>query len=670
MSGNIDQKYEPTFILLKSEIQMNPDRNLKNTFDFIMETLGVSDRKGLNKFFSPKNWGKTRAKLRFDAQKKWPNKSTLRGHLSRITKIGELAAKLLSQGFMSNDGADWEYLTALEKIRGAMSGKGIKSFPSLEQKANGKKSNYIRNLFAKKRKYLPNYSKRIEPRLKELCAFLDLDWAVMRSMLIESGTKNASSNKLKPSAFSYYVKSSDLPLPLQNVVQGIEKFHMGMTPGRMLDGTPKKRTKKSNWKVRNSDGKCSSQKNFHNLLGSFFGFCTLPSDQKVATKKARERLKITKVKWQEEDLDQYVSWVTGEGMDTDDLSIELLFDMDLVERWLQWLADRNGGISKTQPTFCLSLCGLTNRKTGAITQSYEIAKQVMDFPPVSARILRSKEKENFQRKMQEWSEFCDRASTEFRSFQDSFSSAKVRKKKRVSSRHAKILETKDPLVPVQMMIDRLHRSEPRHLEVNSQSWLVWARNMTMLELTISNPVRADNLVSLNFCKDGSGRLRKNEEVFLISLEKHEVKNPHKEKELGYLGDVSPAAANWLNFYIDFVRPMWPTTIPASQRLFLTDSGQNLSVIDLRKIFVSVSRLHLPEYNELNPHVYRHIVATSWLKNHPDDFVTVALILVDRIETVLKDYAHLSSSDGFFRYHNLLRNWRERKPPRVGGQQNV
>tara|TARA_R110001599_G_scaffold27705_1_gene96877 strand:- start:135 stop:1613 length:1479 start_codon:yes stop_codon:yes gene_type:complete len=492
----------------------------------------------------------------------------------------------------------------------------------------------------------------------------------MRPLLIEGKTENTVSNMLKPSAFSYFFKSSDWPQPLQSAVQEIEKFHMGMTPGRMLDGTPKRRSKKSHWKIRNSDGKCSSQKNFHNLLGSFFGFCTLPSDQESAIKKVRARLKTTQVKWREEDVNQYASWVTGKGMDPNDLSIEMLFDMDLVERWLQWLADRNGGISQTQPTFCLSLSGLTNRKTGAITQSYQIAKQVMGLPTVSDRILRSEEKEDFQRTMQEWSEFCDRASTEFRSFQDSFSSAKVRKKKRVSSRHAEILETRDPLVPVQMMIDRLHKSEPRHLEVNSQSWLVWARNMTMHELIVSNPVRADNLITLNFSSDGSGRLRRNGDAFRISLEKHEVKNPHKEKEFGYVGDVSPAAANWLKFYIDFVRPKWPTSIPASQRLFLTDSGRKISAVDLRKIFVGVSRLHLPEYNELNPHVYRHLVATSWLKNHPDDFVTVALILGDRIETVMKDYAHLASSDGFSRYHNLLRNWRDREPPKVGGQRYV
>ena len=116
MSGTVDKKYEPTFILLKSEIQVDPDRNLKNTFEFVMETLGASNEMSLNTFFLSKKWGKTRAMLRFEAQKKWTNKSTLRGHLSRITKIGDLAAKLLKQGFMSDDGADWKAIWCVARL--------------------------------------------------------------------------------------------------------------------------------------------------------------------------------------------------------------------------------------------------------------------------------------------------------------------------------------------------------------------------------------------------------------------------------------------------------------------------------------------------------------------------------------------------------------------------
>ncbi|MFC7738605.1 hypothetical protein ACFQX4_22995 [Roseomonas sp. GCM10028921] len=45
-----------------------------------------------------------------------------------------------------------------------------------------------------------------------------------------------------------------------------------------------------------------------------------------------------------------------------------------------------------------------------------------------------------------------------------------------------------------------------------------------------------------------------------------------------------------------------------------------------------------------PHAFRHLWATDWLRRHPDDFFTVAGRLNDKIETVLREYAHLRSGD--------------------------
>jgi site-specific recombinase XerD len=274
------------------------------------------------------------------------------------------------------------------------------------------------------------------------------------------------------------------------------------------------------------------------------------------------------------------------------------------------------------------------------------------------------EKLEFQNAMHEWADFCESASSQFRLFQKSLSSSKVKKKRKVNSRHGKILETSDPMVPVQSLLERVHKSEPRHLERGSQSWLVWARNMTLLELMVSNPIRAGNLCALNYCEDQTGRLRKGNSSFEIVLEKHDVKNPHDEKQYGYHGQVGSSASAWLHFYLNKVRPLWSTELPTSERVFLTDSGREISVVELRSIFLRVSQLYLPEYSGLNPHVFRHIVATSWLKNNPDDFITVALILGDRIETVMRDYAHLASSDGFSRYHRSLSGFSMRNPPKT------
>lgn len=508
MSGTNSEQHSPTFIMLQAVVQEQGDRNLKNTLEFVMETLGVNDGDGMDETLSPAIWGETRAELRSVAAKKWTNKSTLRGHLSRITRIAELAETLIAHGFNSHDGVDWAFMAARDEIRVGMQKKKIETFYELDLKAHKEPQHYIGHLFKKTRKYHANRSPKIASRLEELCNFLGLDWEHLRPKLIETQAAKVVSKGLKPSAFAYYMHQDRWPTALQDAVALIEQFHMGLSPGQFPDGSSKRRTEKSLWKVRESDGKCGSKQNLHNILGSFFGYCTLPNDEELAVDHVSDRLKNTSIQWKNEDIPKYAQWLIAEGMDPEEVSIALLFDLALVERRLNWLAKRNGGISKTQPTFSLSLCGLTNRKTGAITQSYEIAAQVLGFPPLPKRALRKSEKEEFHSRMKEWVDYCDSVSTQFRNFQKYFESSKVKKKRNVSSRHEKILEQKDPLAPIESLLIRLCKSEPRHLEKSSQSWLVWARNMTLFELIVSNPLRPDNLCILNYSEDQRAKVQK------------------------------------------------------------------------------------------------------------------------------------------------------------------
>jgi hypothetical protein len=47
------------------------------------------------------------------------------------------------------------------------------------------------------------------------------------------------------------------------------------------------------------------------------------------------------------------------------------------------------------------------------------------------------------------------------------------------------------------------------------------------------------------------------------------------------------------------------------------------------------------------------VATAYLKQCPGEYPHVAKLLHDRLETVLKNYGHLSLEDGFSRWSGVL-----------------
>lgn len=53
------------------------------------------------------------------------------------------------------------------------------------------------------------------------------------------------------------------------------------------------------------------------------------------------------------------------------------------------------------------------------------------------------------------------------------------------------------------------------------------------------------------------------------------------------------------------------------------------------------------------HAFRHLVATDWLSQHPNDFLTVAELLNDKLDTVIRNYAHLKRDTSFSRYEQHI-----------------
>jgi integrase len=67
--------------------------------------------------------------------------------------------------------------------------------------------------------------------------------------------------------------------------------------------------------------------------------------------------------------------------------------------------------------------------------------------------------------------------------------------------------------------------------------------------------------------------------------------------------------------------------------------------------VNATSKFIPNCKGFGPHTFRHIIATDWIKNHPEGYKIAAEILHDRIETVLKNYSHLETSDWLKHYND-------------------
>lgn len=72
----------------------------------------------------------------------------------------------------------------------------------------------------------------------------------------------------------------------------------------------------------------------------------------------------------------------------------------------------------------------------------------------------------------------------------------------------------------------------------------------------------------------------------------------------------------------------------------------------RRVFVITKRF-IPRSGGISPHAFRHLVATVWLEEHPNDFFVVAELLNDFLQVVLNTYVHLKKNTSFSNYGTIV-----------------
>lgn len=69
--------------------------------------------------------------------------------------------------------------------------------------------------------------------------------------------------------------------------------------------------------------------------------------------------------------------------------------------------------------------------------------------------------------------------------------------------------------------------------------------------------------------------------------------------------------------------------------------------------IKATSLYISGCLGFGPHAWRHIIATDWIKNHPNGFQVAARILHDRYKTVKANYEHLETADWLLHYNQYL-----------------
>lgn len=330
-------------------------------------------------------------------------------------------------------------------------------------------------------------------------------------------------------------------------------------------------------------------------------------------------------------VSQFLGWLIlgqghgGQGMPLEEAaSLANFANRALLHEYVEWRQERAGGVFHSGiKGFVMLASSLCHPRTGYLTQSWARFASSTSAPTEA-----------------EWLARCDVTFKSLKFLRDRLKDDSG--KSRDSFQPIKdVLALPNPLDAIADMVMRMNAN--RHTSGGKQE-AIDARDILMVKLLASNPVRDKNFRLMTYREDGTGNLRRDATgAWSLHVPSRELKNFQSSVgEQDYDMPIRPEVWPDIERYIHDYRPM--LLKEPSDVVFISVSGRPFSICGLRRRFEQLTRLYLQGCPGVGPHAMRHIVATSLLKANPNDWASAAWALHDREETVRKHYAHLKSRD--------------------------
>jgi hypothetical protein len=220
-----------------------------------------------------------------------------------------------------------------------------------------------------------------------------------------------------------------------------------------------------------------------------------------------------------------------------------------------------------------------------------------------------------------------------------------------------VLELPEPLEAIVDMIQRMRANRPI---ANPRAEAVWARDIVLIKLLVSNPLRQRNFAHMTWRPDNTGNLyQKTDGSWHIRWQSVFFKNAKGAAgDIDYDAEVHPSAWADLQRYLFKHRPLLmrhPTDL-----VFLSAASRpsdrerpHAPWPDLSKRVFSITEKYLWNCPGVGTHSFRHLIGSSIIKAAPGEIQTVARVLNDRPATVERHYARFTSSDGNKRMGEIL-----------------
>ncbi|WP_146047917.1 hypothetical protein [Zhongshania marina] len=336
----------------------------------------------------------------------------------------------------------------------------------------------------------------------------------------------------------------------------------------------------------------------------------------------------------------------GEGLAKEDLTLSLFSRFDVIHRFLEFKRLRSGGYNTDTENFLGFAAMLLAKDVGFLWQHPEYGQKLS--PSLSP---------------DEWRSACEECHKEIRRFEKSLK----------KGNHVK--QTRDPKDPLQGILARTHPMEAlleliegmensRPSEKRAPIKLaLHMRDELVVKMITANPLRIKMFSIMTWRENGSGNLYQNKETgeWRLRFSPSDFKNEHGAAKDPY--DMGLPERLWPDIE-DYLKNHRPNLAGADicdyvfrPALNANSEKNKAAPIIPKRLSLKIdewSAAILPDCPGFGPHGVRHIIATDYLKNNPNGYQVVAHILHDKLETVLKNYAHLQVADGF-RFFSAYQN---------------
>lgn len=222
-----------------------------------------------------------------------------------------------------------------------------------------------------------------------------------------------------------------------------------------------------------------------------------------------------------------------------------------------------------------------------------------------------------------------------------------------------LLASPFPLKELVEMIYAIENDPPP--SAHQRDYVVWIRDVLLLKLLTNHPLRASHFSIMTFRGSDANLFRVPGGDWHLHFSPETFKNQKGAAHKPYDVEIHPSVSLWLNRYLAEARPFLVGADDCDYLLLPSvvgkRRGNSLAIAEgyertllwfadcISKRVKYVTSRYYSCGAGFGTHSFRHIVATDHLKRNPRDYFTVAQMLHDKLETVIKAYSHLEVADG-------------------------